>query len=683
MIRRPSFLLNLFKDRSRFFTGLILFIIALIFRGWFHLLPLSTGDWSYKFPQTILDFKLYPYAWGPTFNNGMGGSTIFLLPLNTFFVGSASILFSFFHLPWVLIEKLVWFWPYLIIAVSGSYFLFRRFVINDNMLALVSSLIFTTNTYSLMVTGGGQIGVGAAYALIPWVFWGFLNTLESTRKHGLITKSSIVAGLILSLQLVFDLRIVYVTLVSLSIYYLFYVLSSGFFESIKKSIVPFFIVPGVITLFLHFFWILPLILAGQNPVSALGAAYTGSGIVDFLSFAKLENTISLLHPNWPDNLFGKAYFMRPEFLIVPILGFGSLLFSPKNKKASLILVFCTLSLLGAFLSKGTNDPFGSIYKLAFEKVPGFIMFRDSTKWYGMTALSFSLLIPYFLFNLSEVVKRKIKKIDVLSILVLIFLALWSFTIRQAVMGEVKGTFAPQKSPQQYAQLTNFLDSQKEFFRALWVPSFHQYTYMSSSHPAIPAGDFLNAYSAKTIAQKIRKSPNLLADSSIKYLIVPDDVYGKIFTDDRKYSDKLYQEQVSLLNGISGLRKVAKFDNIVVYENASFKDHFWSRTNNLKIKYRSITPTMYQVWVDDAKKGDTLVFSEAFDKNWVAAVSGVNISSLKYESSLNSFVLPRDGNFVLTIAYKPQRFVDIGLIVSAVSLFVVLMVLTMNKSKIKK
>ena len=44
-----------------------------------------------------------------------------------------------------------------------------------------------------------------------------------------------------------------------------------------------------------------------------------------LGMEKPPHALSLLHPNWPENLFGKVYFLQPEFLILPILAFSAFL----------------------------------------------------------------------------------------------------------------------------------------------------------------------------------------------------------------------------------------------------------------------------------------------------------------------------------------------------------------------
>ena len=158
---------------------------------------------------------------------------------------------------------------------------------------------------------------------------------------------------------------------------------------------------------LHAFWLLPTLVTHGSAISEFGAIYTSSNSIAFFSFAKFEDAFGLLHPNWPENIFGLTHFMRPEFLLLPFLAFSSLLFVAKeNKKNTYVLFFALLALLGAFLAKGVNDPFGGVYLWFFDHVPGFIMFRDPTKWYLLIVLSYSVLIPYTVGKVYEVLRRR-------------------------------------------------------------------------------------------------------------------------------------------------------------------------------------------------------------------------------------------------------------------------------------
>lgn len=318
-----------------------LLLISVVFRAWFSLYPLSAGDWSFKFLETIRMFHSYPYAWDMNLGSGFGGNDVFLLALNSYFLASSSLFYKYLNISWVFIERIVWFWPFLVISVFTSYYLFKKLF--SNRFALLSSFIYLFNTYILMIVGGGQMGIAMAYAFIPAVVLGFFLIIENQKKNKGLVKQSIVSGLLFSIQLMFDERIAYATLLIIGIFSLFYLFTEKF-KFVKNLFMYFLFIPFSITFLLNFFWIVPFFLTGQNPLNTLGDAFTGKGMVKFLSFARFENTISLLHPNWPENLFGKVYFMRPEFLLIPILAFGSLFFinsikSLQEKKKYFIFLF--------------------------------------------------------------------------------------------------------------------------------------------------------------------------------------------------------------------------------------------------------------------------------------------------------------------------------------------------------
>ncbi|MEK9184848.1 MAG: hypothetical protein AAB866_01630, partial [Patescibacteria group bacterium] len=51
-------------------------------------------------------------------------------------------------------------------------------------------------------------------------------------------------------------------------------------------------------------------------------------------------------------------------------------------------------------AKQPFPPFGQINVWLFQHFPGMIMFRDPTKWYVLTAVSYAILIPFSLLKIS-------------------------------------------------------------------------------------------------------------------------------------------------------------------------------------------------------------------------------------------------------------------------------------------
>jgi len=618
------------------------------------MIDILRGDFRFFWPESINSFFHPPLVWDASLNSGIG-----INDANTLWITSYlnfTSLFSHLGMSWFWVSLIFWFLPPLFIAFFGAYFLFKINIANNKLYAIIAGLIFSTNTYFLTILGGGQAGVAFAYSFIPIVFLVFLNVLK---KENL--KSSLVAGLVFSIQVLFDPRFAFLTA---GFFALFYLLSSNFS---KRHIKYLLIIPGVVVILLHSFWILPLILFRSQ---VLPQGYDSLASVKFLSFATIENTISLLHPNWPENIFGKIYFMKVEFLFLPILAFASLLLLVKSKlqDKKYILTFALLALLAAFLAKGTNEPFGELYIWIFKFVLGGNLFRDSTKFYSIVALSYSILIPFTLFKLSEkFVKKR-------NLILVVFILFWVFSLRLLFTPSVS-TFRSNEIPESYNQLRNFIVSQNSYFRTLWVPQWQRYGYFSDTNPAIGRGEILKIASASSMFLEFEKPEfkTMLEDFSVKYIIVPDDSEGEIFVKDRKYDRGEYEKTILMLDKIPWLKPVGGFGKIAVFETSNHKDHFFFVSNGKILTTKMASSVEYRITVKNQKNNNLLVFSENFDAHWYIKVGSKKIYSQKFSSNLNSFRLPERGEYEVLVYYEPQKWVYCGMFVGAVTLFVIVFI----------
>jgi hypothetical protein len=676
---------------------LLFLLIVVVFHAWFLPGLLSTFDFPYFSPLMMKDSDIIPYTWG--YHVGLDGFAGFLSPYSWVFpfIYAPQVIFgNLLGMDWSLITRITYLYPFLILSVISPALLFR-FLFPKNNFYLLVILVFLFNTYALMLAQG-EIFLALAYALAPMVLMIFFKIAEN-RRQTISIKYSVVAGLLLSAQIVFDPRIAYAIIFAVGLYAVscitYYVLCLKLSkERILNTfylILYTFVIPLGIATLLHAFWIIPTVLHGGNPVEALGAAHSAAGAVNYLSFAKLENTISLLQPNWPENIFGKVGFMKPEFLVLPVLAFASLLFinNLKEKREKLfILFFAFLGLVGAFLSKGTNDPFGGIYLWLFKYVPGFIMFRDPTKWYLLIALSYSILIPFTTFkfynffasqskfqisNFKFQIKSKNQILNFQNLFLILTTLYLILLVRPAVFGHLGGLLKTTSVPQDYVKLEKFLVNQPDYFRTLWFPSKQRFSYYSDVHPEISAQVLFDLYDNKSLLKKLSEkgSEKLLEEASIKYVIVPNDSEGEIFLTDRKYDNKLYLETIKKLKSIKWLKQVSSFGKVIVFETNGSKNHFWSPNQNLKINYEFINPTRYEVNIENARKGDLIVFSESYDKNWMAEGASYKVESLKFNNRFNSFVLPSDGSYGLKVSYALQSYVNVSLIIGTSTLIICL------------
>jgi len=481
----------------------VLLVIGFIYRSWFTALPLASGDWPYLFIENIKEFHFFP--------------EIRFLWLAPYYQIVTKMIVQYIGIPWALTEKIFWFFPFILLSVYCSYRLTK---------SPLGSLIYTTNTYALMIVGGGQMGIAMAYAIAPLVL-----------KRLMDGKGVVLNGLILSLQVMFDPRVAMLTLIAALIFdghHLF-----GKFTS------------GSIAAFFNLYWILPLLRSQTSIALQLGEATVGA--VKFLSFATFEQTLSLLHPNWPENIFGKVHFMQPEFLLIPIIAFSSLLIAKKSRTA---IYFSFLALVGAFLAKGVNPPFGEVYIWLFNHVPGFSLFRDPTKFYLFSAISFSILIP-----------TVIHQVDRKRFVSVLFILFWALTIREALLGQLSGTFRPTSVPQEYVKLKDFFNTQPGVFQTLWIPEKQRFGFSSKLHLGIDAQLLSKQSSISGMIQWIatEKTQKELTVMQVKYIIVPYDSRGELFLTDRTYDEKLYLDTIHNLSVIPWLHKIDAFSRIGVFE----------------------------------------------------------------------------------------------------------------------
>lgn len=523
---------------------------------------------------------------------------------------------------------------------------------------------------------GGQLLVALGYAISPIVLYLFIRLVD---RGKFLLRDIVSSALLLSLQIMFDIRMGYITLAAVGLYILYVLIVDKRYLVVEGlSLALSLVVVGIIVVLMNAIWLLPMMFAHINPLQELGGAFTTKNAVKFFSFAQLENSMSLLHPNWPENLFGKVYFMRFEFVIVPLLSFSSLLFLKKTEaqERRYILFFALLGLVGSFLGKGANDPFGSVYQWLFDHVPGFIMFRDPTKWYLMTALSYLVLISFTVKKLPEqidyLVKKKIGRFHFKTMFFVIVCAILLFLTRQAWTGQLTGTTRVSQLPQDYQEFATTLTDEDSFSRTMWVPSVQRFALRSYSHPALAADQFFNVY---TLAKLLKTFHNVntlhaLQVASVKYIVVPDDTKGEIFLKDRKYDEQLYQKTVDSLRSVPWLKEVSGYGKLKVFEVPNPKDHIWSTSQQTKVSYTNVNPTLYTMKVSNAKVGDRIIFSEQYDPQWQLSNPKITLSSQQYKMNYNSFIIPTSGNISFDLVYKPQQWVDQGLLVTVITMVVI-------------
>ena len=74
---------------------------------------------------------------------------------------------------------------------------------------------------------------------------------------------------------------------------------------------------------------------------------------------------------------------------------------------------------------------------------------------------------------------------------------------------------------------------------------------------------------------------------------------------------------------------------------------------------------------DINVGDRIIFSESYDASWIAQSLKFKVQSLKFNNRFNSFTLKDSGDYSLIVYYYPQILVNIGMVISGLTLVLIL------------
>lgn len=599
-----------------------------------------SGDWPFFFREQLARIGWLPDAYRASW--GFGENVISRLWVDYPFHVLTKALFTV-GFPWVLTEKL-WLTAPLLLAFASSFALSGHFF-RIGTLRWLSSITYAFNTYFFLILGGGQLGVAMGYAIAPYALLAFIRLTQENSWRRQMQAGGTFAALVAC-----DLRIGYLIVLACLIYSILQ----------TKNISGLMVLAGMIIFALpfHLYWVLPILLVGGF---SLPSQVGGTDSLSFFSVADFSHTLSLLHPNWPENLFGRVYFQKPEFILIPVLAFGALVFR-NGKRAVLakpdLSYFAILGLVGAFLGKGTNEPFGTVYTWLYAHVPGFVMFRDPTKFYVLIALSYSILIPAALAKVSE--WRKVG----LKAALAAYLVGTLFLFRGVIFGKTSHSFQFFEVPNEYERLKNILASDPEFSRVLWVPTRSHFSYGDATHPGVDAAQVFGDASPLAL-RDVFGSPVVrerMGEKGVGYVVVPTDEGKNIYLTDYTYDDDLRRNLINALDA-SGLPKDRSFTQLAVYRNAFHRGLFELETG-LPIIWHKNGANMYEVEIPKGSQNLTMLM--AFDPGWRLVLNGVTMKSLRSNDGWTRFALTGEEG-VARIYFTSDRVAGLGALVSGMTL----------------
>lgn len=518
----------------------------LAFRAFFTPSPLVWGDAPYFYPEGLKELVAKPYLWTDNGNNFGGiNSLLWLSPL-MFVYG---ILHKLFGLDNDLIIRILFYFPATLLSLITPIF-FARYLGYSRVVQFFTSLVYTLNTYFLLLVDGGQVGVALAYGFFPLTLL-FLRKLIDTPRF----KNFLCSLFFLIVLSVIDSRIAAIGILALVVWVFIDWIENRQGNTVKN--LKFLILLIFLTIAVNSYWIIPSLIVGNLSVS-----------VSSLQLISLLNPLLLFQPHWPGNEFGKVFPPPFYFVGIPLLVFGSL-FARQRK----VLVLVTCYLLFAFLVKGETPPFGEWYEWVVRNVPFAVAFRDSTKFFAPLLLFGGVLIGINVERIGGLLKSFLAPFAVYAYLL--------FLIHPALLGGLNGVLSGRELPHDFKVIYENLRENSSFFRTAWFPERHPFGFHTEGKQALDAKRLLEERPFASLNVGTYDAFNFVHDSSflewfdllgIKYLVFSGDP--------RTFQLNEMQQQdwnnlLTLTASTSGLLKEDWGVSFPVYSLVDTKPHIFS------------------------------------------------------------------------------------------------------------
>ncbi|MFX1285681.1 MAG: carbohydrate binding domain-containing protein [Promethearchaeota archaeon] len=166
------------------------------------------------------------------------------------------------------------------------------------------------------------------------------------------------------------------------------------------------------------------------------------------------------------------------------------------------------------------------------------------------------------------------------------------------------------------------------------------------------------------------SPLKSSDESIVYSSVPIVCKQGEYTIRLNTSLDSYLDCMYLIKGLS--------------DTDPFNRFFESNKLQPKITYEKVSPTKYEVSIQNAIDPFILVLSECYDPLWVAQIDDQPlITSIPCFSIINSFWINKTGDFSITIKYLPQTWFNASINLSVISIAIFWGLIVLDRIDLRK
>lgn len=537
--------------------------IVIIYSSWFRnstyvandLLYVSTKDSQIQLDLPMLWVANGNFALGENFSWGLTS-----WPLN-FLYG----LLSGFNIPHNITLHLLFLIPFLLFSFFGIKSLLNLFKVSGPSFYF-SYLFYISNTYVLLLVDGGQLNYALAYATFPLVLTFLIRAILTNQPKDIIW-----AQVLLIIISFTDIRILYVLVIPI----FFYILSQVYVGN--KVIFTRSLTQGIfytcLLLGIHSYWIVPYVAHNFTDPSLL---YKGFSSPDQLSFVTLQHAFLVYQPHWYENVFGRLSVIKAEFYLVPLIIYFTIYIYKKTQE---LKYWFLIIIVGIFLAKGSNPPFGEVYALLFSYLPGFNFFRDSSKFFILVILGYSFFIGLF-FSRLDLQKKYFRISNLISLVFVVYIV---FISSPVIFGRTTGIFSTYPHLKDFLVVNNYLESLEGYSKIVWLPSRFPLGYSSPLHPAIEATKLLEfrpfavgaigRYDSLNFFREASFTGELLDILGVSHIVyVPLDPRRDDMGRDHVEYHKVFLDQILQTNWSSGLES----GNIVpLVKNTNYQSLFFS------------------------------------------------------------------------------------------------------------
>lgn len=619
----------------KFIAGHRFFDIALIFalnlfccREWFRPGIISYGDWSYYPREFLSDSLIFPFCWtsrfftGPTF-------MLYNWPLQGIISLISRLGFDF-----GVSERVVYFFPYVILSVLGIYY-FTYVLFKQRIICFFSTLFYVFNMPNLMVVAGGLLDRTTAYALVPLALAFFI---KGEKENQFI--NHLLSGVILAVMTFYELRVSYITAAVILLFFsqkLWKIVINKKY-SLKNFITPFFYLGVVffIPLILNFYWLYASLVTKS---SYMPAGYNLSNMVSALSYYKFKYCLAFYLPWWIRGPQPNIFYYVP-----PLLVFLGIFLRPKDSRVRLLTFLAVVSLV---LTMGANPPLGKLYIWLFKHLPGFDAFRDPGKFFMLMCLAYAPLLGVSVDSITSRLKRAYFKIAQVNIKSRYLISAFLFTVFFIILyliwpimtGRVGGAFVNvHLMPKEYKRIEEFIKNQAGSFRTFWRPTIGRFVFYSDKFPAFcthktsPATRFFFGENwDANVFNRSKYIAKVLGLLNVKYCFVPqEEELQKVLNKDKDFYLSTYQDKI-------GLERRELADNVIAFENQYFAPRFFTTVYSSLVVGSKKSLLDLADFKDIDISGFTVFFSDEMTFQNRALLKKVD-SVILYDSDINDLVL---------------------------------------------